>query len=358
MDDGLTPGTTVREADDGAVPQRLDLHFAKVFDLARGSAPGRAAALYRFDGACPDFGPSGPSVAAARRVNGAAPSWETLLDAAAAWGAVRLFDGPAFAAFARGVPCAAAVAPTPISACDAALACGFVPDAARCGVAGAVVAVNRPVIPAFVERLFAAGWPIAGLVAPSFKPDALLMLGTHRDVCALATGVGQGVGPGLALALHPLDGGMVVERTRTDASGGMGPHSGCPTARVPSEGEASDARFAARIVSTARSNAVAVVRDGALLGMGAGQLDVADAARVALRHAADACARSGIVPDGLVCACDAVCPPPDVVEVLAAHGVACIAVPTCAHTALQAAARACDACGAALAVLEGTGVLR
>lgn len=163
MDDGLTPGTTVREADDGAVPQRLDLHFAKVFDLARGSAPGRAAALYRFDGACSDFGPSGPSVAAARRVNGAPPSWETLLDAAAAWGAV------------------------------------------RCGVAGAVVAVNRPVISAFVERLFAAGWPIAGLVAPSFKPDALLMLGTHRDVCALATGVGQGVGPGLAL--HPLDGG-------------------------------------------------------------------------------------------------------------------------------------------------------
>lgn len=356
MDDGLTPGTTVREADDGAVPQRLDLHFAKVFDLARGSAPGRAAALYRFDGACPDFGPSGPSVAAARRVNGAPPSWETLLDAAAAWGAVRLFDGPAFAAFARGVPCAAAVASTPISACDAALACGFVPDAARCGVAGAVVAVNRPVIPAFVERLFAAGWPIAGLVAPSFKPDALLMLGTHRDVCALATGVGQGVGPGLAL--HPLDGGMVVERTRTDASGGMGPHSGCPTARVPSEGEASDARFAARIVSTARSNAVAVVRDGTLLGMGAGQLDVADAARVALRHAADACARSGIVPDGLVCACDAMCPPPDVVEELAAGGVACIAVPTCAHAALQAAARACDACGAALAVLEGTGVLR
>ena len=356
MDDGLTSGTTVREADDGAVPQRLDLHFAKVCDLARGSAPGRATALYRLDGACPDLGPSGPSVATARRVNGAPPSQETLLDAAAAWDAVRLFDGPAFAAFARGVPCAAAVAATPISACDVALARGFAPDAARCGVAGAVVAVNRPVIPAFVERLFAAGWPIAGLVAPSFKPDALLMLGTHRDVCALATGVGQGVGPGLAL--HPLDGGMVVECTRTDASGGMGPHSGCPTARMPSEGGASDARFAARIVSTARSNAVAVVRDGALLGMGAGQLDVADAARVALHHAADACARSGIASDGLVCACDAVCPPPDVVEELAAGGVACIAVPTCAHTALQAAACACDACGAALVVLEGTGALR
>lgn len=356
MDDGLTPGTTVREADDGAVPQRLDLHFAKVFDLARGSAPDRAAALYRFDGACPDFGPSGPSVAAARRVNGAAPSWETLLDAAAAWDAVRLFDGPAFAAFARGVPCAAAVAATPISACDVALARGFAPDAARCGVAGAVVAVNRPVIPAFVERLFAAGWPIAGLVAPSFKPDALLMLGTHRDVCALATGVGQGVGPGLAL--HPLDGGMVVERLRADASDGTGPHGGCPTARVPSEGEASDVRFAARIVSTARSNAVAVVRDGALLGMGAGQLDVADAARVALRHAADACARSGIAPVGLVCACGAVCPPPDVVEELAAGGVACIAVPTCAHATLQAAVRACDERGVALAVLGGVGALR
>lgn len=357
MDDGLTPGTTVREADDGAVPQRLDLHFAKVFDLARGSAPGRAAALYRFDGACPDFGPSGPSVAAARRVNGAAPSWETLLDAAAAWGAVRLFDGPAFAAFARGVPCAAAVAPTPISACDAALACGFVPDAARCGVAGAVVAVNRPVIPAFVERLFAPGWPIAGLVAPSFKPDALLMLGTHRDVCALATGSGRDAAVARPV-LHPLDGGIVVERVRDGAVGGAGPHGDRPAARVPSEGERADARFAAQIASTARPNAVAVVKGGVLLGMGAGQLDVADAARVALRHAADACARSGIVPDGLVCACDAVCPPPDVVEVLAAGGVACIAVPTCAHAALQAAARACDACGAALAVLEGTGVLR
>ncbi len=111
MDDGLTLGATVREAEGEAVPQRLDLHFAKVCDLARGSAPGRAAALYRLDGACPDLGPSGPSVAAARRVNGAAPSWETLLDAAAAWGAVRLFDVPAFAVFARGVPCAAAVAP-------------------------------------------------------------------------------------------------------------------------------------------------------------------------------------------------------------------------------------------------------
>ncbi len=86
-----------------------------------------AAALYRLDGACPDFGPSGPSVAAARRVNGAAPSWETLLDAAAAWDAVRLFDGPAFAAFARGVPCAAAVAATPISACDAPWRAGSPP---------------------------------------------------------------------------------------------------------------------------------------------------------------------------------------------------------------------------------------
>ncbi|AEB06624.1 IMP cyclohydrolase; phosphoribosylaminoimidazolecarboxamide formyltransferase [Coriobacterium glomerans PW2] len=298
-------------------PEEFDLHLVKSQDLRYGENPHQAAAVYRFADEFSRIGSSQSPLIGAEQIQGRPLSYNNLLDADAAWNAVREFDEPAVIILKHQNPCGSAVAADVTRAYDRAFACD--PKSAF----GGIIAVNREVPRSLVEHFADRNKQfVEVIIAPSFEPRALERLSKRKNLRVLACGGAEGHA---RIEARSIDGGMLLQSVDT-VSEDISEFT-FPTTRRPTDREMADLMFAWRVCKTVKSNAILIAKDGAGIGMGPGQPNRVDSALLACQRAQECCRRMGIAPTGLACASDAFFPFRDNVDVLARHGVTAIIQP-------------------------------
>jgi phosphoribosylaminoimidazolecarboxamide formyltransferase/IMP cyclohydrolase len=295
-------------------PPSLTIGLEKVETLRYGENPHQPAARYRRAGATGDEGPFATGGAA---LQGKQLSYNNVLDSSAAAAIARSLRGPACVIVKHTNPCGAAERETLIEAWAAALAGDPV------SAFGGVVALTREVDDATAHGL--AGIFLEVVVAPSFGPAAREILATKPNLRLVED-------PSIGLPPPPPDpvgsiraaGGAVLI-----AAPDTGPDSTdewpVATTRHPTDDEWRDLDLAWRLVRVVTSNAIVLVRDGALIGIGSGQTSRVDAARQAVEKACSIAGEGRV--RGAACASDAFYPFPDGVDVCLAAGVTAFAQP-------------------------------
>jgi len=314
---------------EGRFPERKLLVLDKVGNLRYGENPHQEAALYRVRG---ETGP----LLEAEQLSGKAMSFNNYGDAEAAWNLVSAFEEPAAVAVKHQNPCGAATAPTLAEAFQKAH------DADPVSIFGGIVALNRRVDAATAEKL--APIFLEVVLAPAYSDEALERLARKKNLRLLRV---PEPARGGYLDLRRLRGGLLVQDA--DTAPLEAAELRVVTRSAPSEAEWADLRFAWKVVRALRSNAIALARDGATVGLGMGQTSRIDAARHALEQAGEA-AR------GAVMASDAFFPFDDVIRLAADYGVRAVIQPGGSKRDADSIAAA-DAAGMAM-VFTGLRVFR
>ena len=292
-------------------PAAFDLHLEKQQDLRYGENPHQTAAFYRLD----DFA-TPHSLVNAEQLNGKELSYNNILDTDACWSLVREFSDPAVVILKHQNPCGSATAATVAEAYDKAFACD--PKSAF----GGIIAANVEVTLEFVEHMNAVKQFVEVLIAPSYEPAALELLQQKKNLRVLRTG---GVDAPAAVEFRSVDGGMLaqcVDRVNEDPA-----EFTVPTKAKPTPEQLDELLFAWKVCKGVKSNAILVSKGHAGIGMGPGQPNRVDSARLACERAHEACERMGVPAEGLVAASDAFFPFRDNVDVLASYGVTAIIQP-------------------------------
>jgi phosphoribosylaminoimidazolecarboxamide formyltransferase/IMP cyclohydrolase len=302
---------------DDTYPAVLTIGLEKVETLRYGENPHQPAARYRRPGSTLADGPFG---VARGPLQGKALSYNNVLDAAAASALGRALRGPGVVIVKHTNPCGAAERDSLAKAWDAAL------EADPVSAFGGVVALTRPVDRATAERLVSIFLEI--VVAPSYDPAALEVLATKPNLRvlldeALADGDPADDRADPTGSIRTAGGAVLV--TATDTTRDDPTTWTCATRRAPTEAEQLDLDLAWRLVRGVTSNAIVLVRDRRLVGIGSGQTSRVDAARqaVAKAHALLGTAST----EGASCGSDAFFPFPDAVEVCVTAGVTAFAQP-------------------------------
>jgi phosphoribosylaminoimidazolecarboxamide formyltransferase/IMP cyclohydrolase len=299
-------------------PPTLTLALEKVETLRYGENPHQPAARYRRPGSSLDDGPFGVERAP---LQGKALSYNNVLDAAAAAGLGRALRGPGVVIVKHTNPCGAAERPTLLAAWEASL------EADPVSAFGGVVALTREVDASVATAL--VGIFLEIVIAPAFTAEALDVLATKpnlrvlvdealaRDVAAPATAATP------TGSLRTAGGAILV--TAPDVVADSPTTWTCATRRAPTDQEQLDLDLAWRLVRGVTSNAIVLVRDRRLVGMGSGQTSRVDAARQAVAKAQAMLGPEATV--GAACASDAFFPFSDAVEVCLTAGVRAFAQP-------------------------------
>ena len=299
-------------------PARLTVPLEKVETLRYGENPHQPAARYRRPGTTAADGVFGEE---RDPLQGKTLSYNNVLDAAAAAALGRALRGPGVVIVKHTNPCGAAERPTLLAAWEAAL------EADPVSAFGGVVALTRPVDRAVAERLVSIFLEI--VVAPAFEPSALEVLATKPNLRVLLDPGLASDEPTTAEAASPTGsirtaGGAVLV-TAPDIVSDVASTWSCATRRAPTDTEQLDLDLAWRLVRGVTSNAIVLVKDRRLVGMGSGQTSRVDAARQAVAKA-----RAMLGPDapvGAACGSDAFFPFPDAIEACLAAGVTAFAQP-------------------------------
>ena len=246
-------------------------------------------------------------------------SYNNVLDASAAAALGRLMRGPAIVIVKHTNPCGAAERPNLLEAWDAALAGDPV------SAFGGVVAVTGIVDRALAERLVSIFLEV--VVAPAFDGPALEVLATKpnlRLVVDASLGAGTPAAPADPLgSIRTAGGGVLV--TSPDTLPDDPAEWTCTTSRRPSDAELRDLDLAWRLCRGVVSNAILLVRNGMLVGLGSGQVSRVDACRGAVDKARQFQGEVGAI--GAVAASDAFFPFADGPRVLLDAGVTAIVQP-------------------------------
>jgi phosphoribosylaminoimidazolecarboxamide formyltransferase/IMP cyclohydrolase len=289
-----------------AYPQFLTLPFERVYALRYGENPHQTGAFYRERGAVPGSLASAESIGA----GGKELSFNNLVDADAAFQAVREFEMPAAVVVKHTNPCGVAVAQ------DLATAYRTAREADPVSAFGCVVALNRPV-GVDTAKVIAETF-VECVVAPSFSPEAIEVLHAKKTLRLLATGVWLGADQ-MTLEYKRVSGGLVAQ-TR-DATGRGEVRAGkVATRRAPTEVELATLDFAWCVCKHVKSNAIVLAKGTRTVGVGAGQMSRVVSVQIA-------CEKAGDESKGSVLASDAFFPFPDGVEAAIAKGVTAIAHP-------------------------------
>jgi phosphoribosylaminoimidazolecarboxamide formyltransferase / IMP cyclohydrolase len=270
--------------------------------LRYGENPHQRAALYRnplvADG-----------LAQAEQLHGKQMSYNNYVDTDAALRAANDFVDPCVAIIKHANPCGVATGGDIAEAHRRAHACDPV------SAFGGVIAANRPVSVEMARQVAEVFTEV--VVAPDYDAGALELLSAKPSIRILRTG-GHG---GRGLELRQVCGGMVVQSA--DAIDAPGDHVDAWTLQA---GEAADdetladLEFAWRAVRSVKSNAILLASGRATVGVGMGQVNRVDSARLAV-------ARAGDRARGSVAASDAFFPFADGFEVLAEAGVRAVVEP-------------------------------
>src|SRR3954471_1426045 len=245
--------------------------------LRYGENPHQQAALYE------PVGPHARGIAQASQVQGKELSYNNLNDASAALELAAEFrdaPDPVVVIVKHANPCGVAVRTTLLDAWDEALACDSV------SAFGGIVATNRPLDAATAEAI--TGIFTEVVVAPDADADARAIFARKKNLRLLLTGeLPDPTRAGQTLAV--ITGGLLVQ----DRDNGMITRDQlkCVTKRQPTDQEIADCLFAWTIAKHVKSNAIVYAKDGVSAGIGAGQMNRRDSARIAAiraREAADA----------------------------------------------------------------------
>jgi phosphoribosylaminoimidazolecarboxamide formyltransferase/IMP cyclohydrolase len=263
-----------------------------------------------------------PGVATARQVQGKALSYNNINDTDAAYECVAEFDPARRSAIVivkHANPCGVAEGDSLAEAYRRALACD--PLSAY----GGIVAANRP-LDAETARLVVEIFTEV-IIAPGASEEAIAIIAGKRNLrLLLADAIPDPRAAGLTA--RTVSGGLLVQSRDAMTVEDMALR--VVTKRTPTERELTDLRFAFRVAKHVKSNAIVYARDGATVGIGAGQMSRVDAARIAARKAEDAAAAAGLsirLTEGAVLASDAFFPFSDGVDAAIAAGASAVIQP-------------------------------
>jgi phosphoribosylaminoimidazolecarboxamide formyltransferase/IMP cyclohydrolase len=251
-----------------------------------------------------------PGLAQAEQLSGKEMSYNNYVDADAARRAVFDFAEPCVAIVKHANPCGIAIATDAADAYRKAQACD--PVSAYGGVIAANVAVSaemaRQVAEIFTEVI----------LAPSYDEDAVDILSTKKNLRVLLAAAP----PAHPTAeSRPVSGGLLIQTSdRLDAAGDNPGNWNLAAGAAADDATLGDLVFAWRAVRSVKSNAILIARTRATVGIGMGQVNRVDAARLAV-------ARAGERALGAVASSDAYFPFPDGLEVLVDAGVRAVVQP-------------------------------
>ena len=256
-------------------PARYALSGSRAQVMRYGENPHQQAAFYRTSEAR-------PGVATAGQLQGKELSYNNLNDTDAAFELVAEFEGPAVAIVKHANPCGVALGESLSDAYARALRCDPV------SAFGGIVAVNRPLDAESAERM--AALFIEVIIAPSVEADARAILAKKKNLRVLATGAMPD--PAAAgMTMKMLSGGFLLQG-RDNARIGAADLR-CVTKRQPTNREIADLLFAFTVAKHVKSNAIVYAKDGATVGIGAGQMSRVDSCRIAARKSKDAAEAAG-----------------------------------------------------------------
>ncbi len=290
-------------------PEEMTIALKKRYGLRYGENPHQQAAFYaeQVVGGGMDTG-----ITWAEQLGGKELSFNNILDADAAWGAVTDFSAATVAIIKHTNPCGLA------SHEDIAEAYRRAFSGDTVAAFGGIVACNRAVTRAMAEEIKPVFYEI--VIAPEYEAEALKLLKTKKDLRILVAGLppNYGKAPAGYLDFRRVKGGFLVQGSDSlpEASVSLKTVS----KRQPTPAEIKDLLFAWRVVKHIKSNAIVLAKDKTLLGMGAGQPSRIISAQIAIEKAGEKVA-------GSVLASDAMFPFPDVVEAAAAAKVTAIIQP-------------------------------
>ena len=302
-------GRLDREKKAGAWGEKLNLQLSRLQELRYGENPHQGAAFYASSDA------QGPSVARAKQVQGKQLSFNNILDADAALGAVLDFPETAAVAVKHTNPCGLATS-------DVSLADAFrkARDGDPVSIFGGVIALNRPVDAETARELKEIFLEI--VIAPSFTPEAREVLSSAKRLLNVRL---------LEIDMTPAeDGARDLRRVRGGVLVQDWDHRPLDvreckvvTERRPTEDEYRALGFAWRVCRHVKSNAIVFASRDQLLGVGAGQMSRVDSANLAVTRAGT----HGLDLAGSAVASDAFYPFRDGVDAAAAAGARAVIQP-------------------------------
>ena len=257
-------------------PERLTLSAERVQTLRYGENPHQKAAFY-------SDGSKRPGVATARMIQGKELSYNNIGDTESAYECVAEFAESAIVVVKHANPCGVAVDADQFTAYQKAYACDPV------SIFGGIVAVNRTLeakVAAELVKLF-----LEVVIAPDATPEALAILATKKNVRVLLAGALPD--PTTAgMTLKSVAGGYLFQTrdnghlTKADLK--------VVTRRAPTAKELDDLLFAFTVCKHVKSNAIVYAKDGATVGVGAGQMNRRDSSRIAAIRAAESGEAAGL----------------------------------------------------------------
>ena len=284
------------------LPQGITLSLEKAQELRYGENPHQHAALYRE--VRPGVKDSG--ILAAKQLGGRELSFNNMLDANAAWNIVSAFTEPTVAVIKHNNPCGLS------SHADITEAYKRAFEGDTISAFGGIVSLNRPLDAKTANAMADVFYEI--VIAPGFSPEALAILQKKKNLRILDM---AGQRPDMAtLDYRRIEGGFLVQSRDVEPA----TEWKTVTKRQPTAKELEDLRFAWTAVRFIKSNAIVLVKDKTLVGMGAGQPNRVVSVRLSLEKA-------GEKARGSVVASDAFFPFPDNVETAAQGGITAIVQP-------------------------------
>ena len=282
------------------IPDWLGQIYTRENSLRYGENPHQSAAIYK--------GTSDGIVGAIQH-HGKEMSFNNYTDADAAWRAALDHSAPCVAIIKHANPCGIAIGETIAAAYEAAHLCDPV------STFGGVVAANRPISlemaqslgEIFTEVVIAPGYEDGAIEVLSKKPSIRILTSTTKQISSLE--------------IRPVSGGVLLQETDLINASGDSPTgwkqvSGdlvAPSVLV-------DLEFAWRSVRAVKSNAILLAKNGASIGIGMGQVNRVDSAKLAVDRAGDRVT-------GTVAASDAFFPFADGLEILLRAGVIAVVAP-------------------------------
>jgi phosphoribosylaminoimidazolecarboxamide formyltransferase/IMP cyclohydrolase len=292
------------------LPATLNLRLQRRQTLRYGENPHQQAAFY--------IEPGGPAacIAAAEVLHGKELSFNNIFDLDSALNLVREFHEPAAVVIKHNNPCGAAVADSLVEAFRKAY------EGDPLSAYGGVLGFNQVVDEATAMQITEPKRFVECIIAPGYTDAAFQVLTTRpswkKSVRLLRTGPLDARGGAAGLDYRRVDGGLLAQG-RDAGSDDFGQLK-VVTRRTPTEAELHDLRFTWLVCKHVKSNAIALGKDGMIVGVGAGQMSRVDSVHMAVRKAGE---RS----KGAVLASDAFFPFRDNVDEAARAGVTAVIQP-------------------------------
>ena len=282
------------------IPDWFGLIWKRESSLRYGENPHQNASIYR-------GGP--PGIVNAVQSHGKEMSFNNYTDADAAWRAALDHSEPCVAIIKHANPCGIAIGKDITAAYLAAHACDPV------SAFGGVVAANRKVTVAMAEELSQVFTEV--IIAPEYESAALEIL-MKKPSIRILTCSNTAIAP---LEIRPVSGGVLVQNTdKIDAPGDDCANWKQVTGDKVSNEVLADLQFAWRAVRAVKSNAILLAKHGAAVGIGMGQVNRVDSAKLSI-------ARAGDRAKGSVAASDAFFPFADGLQILIDGGVTAVVQP-------------------------------